>query len=380
MRKVEVILKVTEACNLKCKYCYNGTESRKTEVLSLTRFEKLLNVLKTGYDKISIVWHGGEPLLAGPDYFRQAFDIEKRLALNGSVIIENNIQTNGTLINNAWIRFFKENDVRVGISFDGTSNDKYREQTDKVLKAMKSLKNAGLRFGCNAVVADDEYSLKDNYEFFKSQGLGFDFSMVLGEGGAKDSLSVSSAVFADKMVKLFDEWIYDTDGVSVRTFAAYLAMASGGKFRVCSNCSCIMKYLSVSPDGTIYNCGRASLKAYPFGNIDEIDNVSQIFSSKGALELISGSIKRREKCKSGCEFFNVCAGGCSDVAATENGLENPPTNYCYVFKTVYGHVKDVLDEILQNSTPLSKLNPTVKTVLAKRLMHSSDSKTSTYKI
>ena len=78
MKKVEVILKVTEACNLKCKYCYNGEECKKG-VLSLERFEKLLLVLKTGYDNIHIIWHGGEPLCAGIEYFRKAMDIESAL-------------------------------------------------------------------------------------------------------------------------------------------------------------------------------------------------------------------------------------------------------------------------------------------------------------
>ena len=131
MKKVEVILKVTEACNLKCKYCYNGCEVSK-EVLSLERFKKLLLVLKTGYDHIHIIWHGGEPLCAGIDYFRKAMDIERKVNIEQSVIIENSIQTNATLINNEWIKFFNEHNFRVGISFDGINNDKYRAQSEKV--------------------------------------------------------------------------------------------------------------------------------------------------------------------------------------------------------------------------------------------------------
>ncbi len=373
MKKVEVILKVTESCNLKCKYCYNGTEQLKKGFLSLEKFEKFLKVLKTGYDRIHIIWHGGEPLLIGIDYFRRALDVERKVFINDSVIIENSVQTNGTLIDKEWIRLFKEHNIKVGISFDGVENDKYRAQSEKVLSSMKALKEAGLSFGCNAVVADDDYSLKDNYEFFKSQGVSFDFSMVINEGNAKDKLSLTSVSFADKMIKLFDEWIYDTKGVSVRTFATYLAVASGGRYRICSMCSCHMKYLSVFPDGTVYNCGRTNLQKYPFGKIDDFNSVNDVFSSKGALDLISGSIKRREKCKQSCELFSVCAGGCSDIAISENGLENIPANYCYVFKTVYKHVKKVYDEIIKNAVPLSELNPTVKTVLSRSLSKTYDS-------
>ena len=371
MKKVEVILKVTEACNLKCKYCYNGKEVCK-EILSLERFEKLLLVLKTGYDHIHIIWHGGEPLCAGIDYFRKAMDIERKVNIEQSVIIENSIQTNATLINNEWVKFFKEYNFRVGISFDGINNDKYREQSDKVLKAIKLLNKNEMRFGCNAVVADEEYNLEENYLYFKSHNISFDFSKVLPEGSAKDIISFSSKKYAEDLKKLFDKWIYDKDGVSIRTFATYLSMVSGGKFRICSFCSCHMKYLSITPNGMIYNCARASLTKYPFGNIDEFNNVKEIFSSNGALKLISGSIKRREKCKQGCEYFNVCAGGCSDLAILEGSIEDIPMDYCYIFKTVYAHVKMRYEEIIKNNVSLSNLNPTVKSIFANSISKTID--------
>ena len=372
MKKVEVILKVTEACNLRCKYCYNGEDSYHKGVLSLERFEKLLKVLSTGYDLIHIIWHGGEPLYAGIDYFHQALDIEKKVNINDSVVIENSIQTNGTLITNEWINLFKEHNIRVGISFDGVDNDKYRQHSKKVLKSMKMLEAAGLRFGCNAVVADEEYNLIENYHYFKSLGISFDFSKVLPEGVAKDMKSLSAVSYANGLIKLFDEWIYDTEGVSIRTFATYLSMASGGKYRICSFCSCHMKYLSVTPDGMVYNCGRASLSLYPFGNIDDFNNVKEIFSSTKSLELIKGSIARRDKCKATCEYFDLCRGGCSDIAILEGGIENIPDEYCYIFKTVYQHVKDTYDEIIKNKTPLSKLNPTVKSIFASTIQKTTD--------
>ena len=371
MKKVEVILKVTEACNLKCKYCYNGTVVCK-DILSLERFQKLLLVLKTGYDHIHIIWHGGEPLCAGIDYFRKAMDIERKVNIEQSVIIENSIQTNATLINNEWIKFFKEYNFRVGISFDGKNNEEYRGQTDKVLKAIKLLNKNDMRFGCNAVVCDEEYNLLENYEYFKSQGISFDFSKVLPEGSAKNGISLSSQKYANDLVNLFDKWIYDTNGVSIRTFATYLSMVSGGKFRICSFCSCHMKYLSITPNGTIYNCARASLTKYPFGNIDDFNSVKEIFASDNALELIKGSIIRREKCKQSCEYFNVCAGGCSDLAILEGGIEDIPQDYCYIFKTVYAHVKKRYDEIIKENIPLSKLNPTVKSIFATSIAKTID--------
>lgn len=370
MKKIEVILKVTDACNLRCKYCYNSEKNYKNETLSLERFEKLLNVLLTGYNLIHIIWHGGEPLCAGLDYFKAAMDVEKKVHIQSSVVIENSIQTNGTLINDQWIKFFKEHDFKVGISFDGVENEKYRQQTDKTLAAMKKLKEAGISFGCNAVVADNDYDLAANYKFFKEHRLAFDFSRILYEGGAKNMPSLETQAYTKALCDLFDQWIYDTDGVSVRTFALYLNLAKGGRYRICSCCSCHTKYLSISSDGSLYNCGRASMTEYPFGNIDNFESAQEIFASEGAMALLLGSIERRNKCKESCAFFPVCAGGCADIAIMEHGLENIPTDYCYSFKTVYTHVKETFDRLMNEQVPLSSLNPTVKTVLAKSLARS----------
>ena len=367
MKKVEVILKVTDTCNLRCTYCYNSEKEYKPNCVSLERFEKLLTMLLTGYNLIHIIWHGGEPLCAGMEFFKQAMLVEKKVTLRSGVKIENSIQTNGTLINDEWIKFFKQNDFRVGISFDGVNNEKYRQQTDKTLKAMQKMRKAGLDFSCLAVVADDEYSLKDNYHFFADKKISFDFSRMFSEGAAKDMPQTQAKKYADQLNELFDEWLYDTDGVSVRTFAFYINMAVGGKFRVCNCSSCHGKYVSMYPDGMLYNCGREGLSAYPFGNIDDIDNVSQMFNSDGAEQLLKGSVERRNKCKSTCEFFALCQGGCADIAIMEKGLSNIPEDYCYVFKTVYTHVRDRITDVINRQVPLSELNPTIKSVLAKSL-------------
>ena len=367
MKKIEVILKVTEKCNLRCKYCYNSERPYEDAVLSPERFEKLLRVLLTGYNLIHIIWHGGEPLCAGLDYFRNAMDIERRVRIETGVVIENSVQTNGTLLNAEWIRFFKEHSFRVGISFDGSDNEKYRQGTDKVLAAMKQLSDAGMKFGCNAVVSDDDYDLRANYRFFRERGLSFDFSRIISEGGAKNMPSLESVSYARSMCELFDEWLYDTDGVSVRSFALYLNLAAGGNFRICSCASCHMKYISVTPDGTVYNCARESMRKYPFGNIDDFSTSNEIFASEGAIALIRGSVARRNKCKESCEYFGLCAGGCADVAIVENGLENTPTEYCYVFKTVYSHIKAAYDRLISEKASLSTLNPEVKRVLARTL-------------
>ena len=110
-------------CNLDCQYCYyldkaeiyGGREPRMSEAM-------LEKVIKEYIDanevpEVTFNWHGGEPLVIGLDFYRKAIEFEKKHA--GNKVIHNTIQTNGTLINREWAKFFRENDFLVGISLDG---------------------------------------------------------------------------------------------------------------------------------------------------------------------------------------------------------------------------------------------------------------------
>lgn len=367
MKKVEVILKVTDTCNLRCAYCYNSEKGYKNNRVTLEQFEKLLTLLLTDYNFIHIIWHGGEPLCAGLSFFKEAMNVERKISMRSSVTIENSIQTNGTLINSEWASFFKKHGFRVGISFDGVHNEKYRQQTEKTLQGMEKLKAAGLDFSCLAVVADEAYDLEENYRFFAEKKIAFDFSPMFSEGAAKDMPKMQTVKYANDCIALFDKWLYDTNGVSVRTFAYYMNMALGGNSRICSCASCHGKYICLSADGTLYNCGRDGVSAYPFGNIESVQSVKEMLSSEGAIRLLKGSVERRKKCKESCEYFQLCQGGCADIAIMENGLENIPVNHCYLFKTLYKHISEKIKKIVDDQVPLDTLNPTVKKVLAKSL-------------
>ncbi len=367
MKKITVVLKVTDKCNLRCKYCYDAANA-SGEVLPLEYFEKLLRLLVGKYDSIQIIWHGGEPLFVGLDYFKSAVEIEKKVRYQYDVPIENSVQTNGTLLNKEWIQFFKENGFYIGLSFDGVNNEKYRQQTQKVLSNIKLLQKSKFKFGCIAVVGDNEYDLMENYKWFAENNIGFDYSYVFPEGRAKELPTTSAKAYADKMCDLFDTWLYDKEGVNIRTFSFYINMSLGGTARTCSHISCHTKYLGLCPDGTLQNCGRQSVSQYPFGNIKDIEHIDQAFASAGAIALIKGSVARREKCKQSCELFADCQGGCVDCAICYGGVDQIPEASCLIFKRIYTKVKDTFREVMEKNVPLTELNPAVKKILSSQFI------------
>ena len=362
MDKINIIIKTTNNCNLRCKYCYNGDTHFTKEYLSIRSVRRLFQILSADFREISVVWHGGEPLSCGLDYFRQVMEIEEELSnyKGNNIVFTNSIQTNGTLIDEDWIAFFQKHKFKVGISYDGINNDKYRQRSDRVLSSMDLMKKKGMGVSCLAVVADNDYDIVENYKYFASRGIPVEFSYLFMEGSAKNLSPLSAESYVEKYKALVDHWFRDKSGVGVRLIETYVAMALGNYFRICSNGSCHGKYLSIWPNGDIYNCARDSMSAYPFGNIDTIESYQELFKSEGFKTLLRGSIERRAKCKESCQYYPECAGGCADCAIAEGSLSNPPSFSCYCFQNIYPYIQQKVAEVKASGLPLSEFNPALR--------------------
>ncbi len=169
-----VMLKsVGSACNLKCEYCYylekeNLYPSAKGQLMSDALLEKFTEqyINSQTQNEILFTWHGGETLLRPVSFYKKALEFQKKYGRGRK--IDNVIQTNGTLLNDAWCEFFKENNFLVGISIDGPQefHDEYRRNKGGQPTFVKVMK--GINF-------DDYESL--NY-----------FQKVLIDNGVIDAL------------------------------------------------------------------------------------------------------------------------------------------------------------------------------------------------
>ena len=122
------------SCNLNCTYCYYLEKSNLYPGLNQMRMsDELLEKFTKQYIEanevpvVNFTWQGGEPTLMGLDFFQKAIAFQKQYA--GDKKIENAFQTNGTKLNDEWCKFFKDNNILVGISIDGEehNHDHYRK-------------------------------------------------------------------------------------------------------------------------------------------------------------------------------------------------------------------------------------------------------------
>jgi uncharacterized protein len=173
-----VVLQPTSACNLNCAYCYVPGRNRDNRMLpSVTEgVARMIEELPVG-KPIDVLWHCGEPLACGPEYFAKLIapfaDLEKAGRVTHSV------QTNATLIDARWLDLFRAHPaLTVGVSLDGPSwanlarvDWKGAESYEKALRGICRLQAANIEFDVLAVVTDqllDQASVL--YDFFAGLG------------------------------------------------------------------------------------------------------------------------------------------------------------------------------------------------------------------
>jgi uncharacterized protein len=147
-------------CNLDCKYCFylskqtlpNGPGAGAMDDETLELFIRQYIEGNTG-PSVVFSWQGGEPTLRGLDFYRRVVALQRKYAKPGQRI-ENDLQTNGVLLNAEWASFLKENRFLVGLSIDGPRelHDRFRVNKggaptfDKVMAAAHLLRAAGVPF------------------------------------------------------------------------------------------------------------------------------------------------------------------------------------------------------------------------------------------
>ena len=126
---------VSSICNLACSYCYYLEKHnlyKHSKLNNFTMSDELLERFIQHYiasqtmAQVLFTWHGGEPLMRPLSFYKKVVALQKQYAYGRT--IDNCIQTNGTLLNDEWCKFFKENNWLVGVSIDGPQefHDEYR--------------------------------------------------------------------------------------------------------------------------------------------------------------------------------------------------------------------------------------------------------------
>ena len=313
MRSLTCIIITTNACNLRCKYCYHADLGYLSDALDLRQFARFINLVKESQiDSLSIIWHGGEPLLMPMSYYKEAVEIEN--AILGQNNCKNYIQTNGTLLTNELAEELKRYNFLISVSYDGESNDQYRGETSKTVEGIRIIKDVYGEVNTIKVVQKHDLSkLIDIYKYYSRNGCNLKLLPLepcgLTDRGAE---MYSPEEYSNALLALFDYVFKDSARkIMVNPLDEYISIAVDGNYRECTHSGCHYNYICLDTCGNMFPCARFASLIKPFANIDEIESLDEYYCSIGFVEMINSAINRKKQCSNYCKLYKYCYGGCS---------------------------------------------------------------------
>ena len=351
---VMMLKPVGSLCNMKCSFCYYlKPEANLNPRMSYELLEIFIRqyIEASPGPVLSFTWHGGEPSLAGLDFYRRAVELQKKYLPEGWTCW-NNLQTNGLLLDHDFCSFLKEENFDLGLSVDGTIeiHDKHRKDNrglgtyEKVLSIVELLKSHGIKPDILCTVNSDTVKRPlDVYNALKkldTHWIQF-IPIVNYVNGEISSHSVKGIDYGNFLCKIFDHWLtQDLDSLDVQLFAESLRVAAGFPASLCWMSNVCGRALILEKDGSIYSCDHYVREDYKLGNIFD-KHLAEMADSDFQIKFGDGKKNDlHEQCRS-CPNLKLCNGGCPKDRSS-SGL-----NYlCEGYMRFFSHALPALEHVV----------------------------------
>lgn len=345
---ISVLIMPTDYCNMNCAYCFNYRRTYdRANKITLETVKKVFEITIPFYREVKYIWHGGEPLSMGIDFYKEVIRLQNEMNTTGTIVL-NSIQTNITLMTEEFADFLILNKFHIGSSYDGITNNLTRHNTEDIMKGYNVYKDRGGKNGFIYVIQKNNINkLIDDYEWFKTEGINYSLNTyVSDEKHVSDLLSINSNEYIENVNKLFDYWIKDRAcTIKLGFFDEFLSYFLYGRKSVCCYSSCMGRYVGILYDGTIINCNRDFPREYNFGNAHDYKDIREAFNSAGFNKMLKEAIKRRNYCRDNCEIFSFCQGGCNSNSYMTGDISQVNSFFCDNIKGVYHHIEAFVETI-----------------------------------
>lgn len=367
MPAASILIKPASAnCNMDCKYCfYKCLSSHREEYskgfMTLETLETLVREAIAYADgSLTFAFQGGEPTLAGLDFFQKAVELQRKYN-NKKLQIENTIQTNGLLIDEKWARLLGEHRFLVGLSLDGPKkmHDRYRKDAGgqdtfaRIMNSVQLLEQYHVDYNVVTVVTNDTAKQASFlYKFWKRNYYPFvQFIPCMDEIKRQDGTqersiyAVEPEQYGKFLCELFDLWYADFavgETMDIRMFSNLAQMAAGYPAEECGMNGCCNCYFVVEGDGSVYPCDFYCMDAWKLGTVK--DGFAQMKTSEKAKAFVEASRPVSAICHE-CPYFSLCRGGCRRWR--EPFVDGKPglNQLCPAYRMFFAHTAERMERL-----------------------------------
>ena len=343
---------VCGVCNLDCHYCYYSAKPKELYpgVEKFMMSSEVLESYVRQYMEAMPVrcdfgWQGGEPLLAGQDFFRRVVELQKQFGRPGQVVA-NALQTNGTLLDESWCRLCAENKFLIGISLDGPPqwHDAYRRDHagnatfHRAWAGLELLRKHEVEF--NILVTLNSANAPhagDIYRYFVNRGIQYvQFIPILERTaeGVPTDYSCTAEQFGRFMIEVFELWASrDVGRVSERFIDSVLHKLIFNTASTCCYADRCANAHVLEWNGDLYVCDHFVYRSWRIGNILERPLV-ELVQDPLLEKFASLKLELPSRCRD-CEFLDFCRGGCPKHHMPLGGDESRVNHFCQGYKMFF---------------------------------------------
>lgn len=370
----------SSVCNLDCTYCYYLEKEKlypeqKNYLIDDDTLERYVEQYIQAQDvrQVHFVWQGGEPTLAGLQFYKKALELQKKYA-NGKEVF-NSLQTNGILLNDEWCSFFHQNQFLIGLSIDGPEDlhDAYRVTRQgrptftKVLNAIELLKKHKVEFNTLTVINNINVKHPERvYEFLKATGSSFLQFIPLVEREAQKvedgdlyyidpnytkkanvtDWSVNASEYGQFLNRIFDIWVRrDIDKIYVQMFDTTLGAWCNQPAQLCIFSETCGHAFALESNGDVYQCDHYVYPDYKLGNIHDI-HLRELNRSDEAVQFGQDKKSTLPPACLKCEYRFACHGGCPKHRFINVPNSKFQHNYfCEGYKSFFKHSEPAMKKM-----------------------------------
>ncbi len=291
---------------------------------------------------VKIVFHGGEPLLAGPSFYekvlpllRRRFGVRLRLAMQSNLWALNGPEGERLL------ELLSAYNVSVGTSLDGDREmcDSQRGEGyyDRTFQAMERLREYGIHAGTICTFGKDKAGLAG--KVFREARSGYSIHGTVPSaadtGAGEESLAVSVSQMEQILLDSYEAYAKDLGHARISTIDSMAAACVGQKGTVCTFKKCLGQFAAIGPDGSIYSCQRFNgIGEFCLGNVHDHPSEADLLASPGYRRLKAKQDGMEAACGE-CPHIAYCNGGCLYSAFA---AEQPKDPYCQAYRAVFDRI------------------------------------------